>query len=347
MLHRFLVLVSLVVAGIAITSAPAHAEDAVLPAPTGPYSAGRTDTVVSVPDRDVPVSVWYPAAESGPAAPYIPARRPENAAEIAAHTAYRLYTPLAAGPMLAATVPATLDARPADLPALPVVVWSPGLGTPRWLASGLASDLASRGYVVVAVDHPGETPAVEVGDRVVVGAAAPTQEPEYMRAVLTRRVSDIGLVLDRLTELPLVGDRIDTERIAVAGHSYGGQTAVSVAAGDARIRTALVLDGSAGWDEVAEVPDLDRPVLLLAAGDMVHASWTSTAAVIGTMAEAGHYTGTDLPMLGGGAQLCGTIGAERGARITASVLAAWLDRHLRGRDTALPEGDPALRWRTR
>lgn len=345
MLHRFLVLVSLVIAGIAV--APVHAESAVLPAPTGPYSVGRTDAALPVPDRELPVSVWYPAAESGPAAPYIPARRPANAVEIAAHTAYRLYTPAAAGPMLTATVPAALDARPADLPALPVVVWSPGLGTPRWLASALASDLASRGYVVVTVDHPGETPAVEVGDRVVVGAAPPSRDPGYMRAALARRVSDIGLVVDRLAELPLVGDRIDTSRIAVAGHSYGGQTAVSVAAGDARIRTALVLDGSAGWDDVAEVPELDRPVLLLASGDMVHASWTSTAAVIGTMAEAGHYTGTDLPMLGGGADLCGTLGAERGTRITVSVLAAWLDRQLLGRDTALPADDPALRWRTR
>lgn len=347
MLHRFFVLVSLVIAGLAVTAAPVHAEGAILPAPTGPYFVGRTDAVVSVPDRVVPVSVWYPAAEPGPAAPYIPAKRPADAAAIATRTAYWLYTPAAAGPMLAATVAAALDVRPADLPELPAVVWSPGLATPRWLASGLASDLASRGYVVVAVDHPGETPAVEVGDRVVVGGAAPSRDPGYMRAALARRVSDIGLVLGRLAELPLVGDRIDMRRIAVAGHSYGGQTAVSVAAADSRVRTAMVLDGSAGWDEVAEVPDLDRPVLLLASGNMVHASWTSTDAVIGTMAEAGHYTGTDLPMFGGDAGLCGTIGAERGARITSSVLAAWLDRQLLDRDSVLPEDDPALRWRTR
>ncbi|MGV9819070.1 alpha/beta hydrolase [Nocardia xishanensis] len=68
--------------------------------------------------------------------------------------------------MSATVLPVSVDAPVADGGLLPVVIWSPALGTPRWIASGLLMDLASRGYVVVAIDHTGESPAVEVGGRV-------------------------------------------------------------------------------------------------------------------------------------------------------------------------------------
>ncbi|MEU4313739.1 alpha/beta hydrolase [Nocardia sp. NPDC024068] len=349
MLYRNIVLVFMIcVASLAVPavrSGPAHAEGPALPAPTGQYAVGRTDTTVAAPDREVPVSVWYPAAEAGRPASYIPASR-VNAAGIATRAAQWLYTPAAAGPMVTATVPATLDATPAALPSLPVVVWSPGLGTPRWLASGLAGDLASRGYAVVALDHPGETPGAEASGRVLRGEM-PSQDPAYLRTALAHRVEEVRLVLDGLGALPLVGDRLDTARVAVAGHSYGGQTAVSVAADDPRIRTAVVLDGSAGWDDVAEVPPMPHPVLLLASGNMVHASWTGTGAVIGTIAGAGHYTATDLPVFGGSEELCGRVDAAHAATLTRSVVAAWLDRHLLGGYSAMPEDDPLLRWRVR
>ncbi|WP_051161453.1 alpha/beta hydrolase family protein [Nocardia brevicatena] len=313
--------------------------------PNGPYPVGRTDTALTDSGRTIAVSVWYPAATAGPPAPYIPEPRPIAAAQIAARTAQWVYTPTAAVAMLLARVPATDNAAPADLGALPVVIWSPGLGTPRWLASGLAADIASRGYAVVTIDHTGEAPAVALPNGQLVLGDIPTRNPGYLRSALTVRVADMRLVLDRLTTLPVIGDRVDTNRIAAAGHSYGGQTAVTAAAADPRIRTVLVLDGSAGWDGVADVPDLEQPVLLLAAGDMLHASWLELhTAVAGTVAGAGHYSPTDLPAFGGGAELCGTIPAETGTAITRSVVAAWLDRTLRGADRPLPEF-PALHWR--
>lgn len=316
-----------------------------LAVPNGPYPVGRADTALTDSERTIAVSIWYPAAAAGPPAPYIPEPRPIAAAHIAARTARWVYTPAAAATMLLATVSATDNAAPADLGALPVVIWSPGLGTPRWLASGLAADIASRGYVVVTIDHTGEAPAVALPNGRLVLGETPTRDPDYMRSALTTRVTDMRLVLDRLTTLPLIGDRVDTNRIAAAGHSYGGQTAVTAAAADPRIRTVLVLDGSAGWDGVADVPDLEQPVLLLAAGDMLHASWLELdTAVAGTIAGAGHYTPTDLPAFGCGTELCGAIPAETGTAITRSVVAAWLDRTLRGIGRPLPEF-PALHWR--
>ncbi|WP_051132778.1 alpha/beta hydrolase family protein [Nocardia paucivorans] len=315
-------------------------------APNGPYPVGRTDTALTDSERTIAISVWYPAAASGSPAPYIPGPWPVATAQIAARTAQWLNTPIAAATMPLAAAPATADAAPAELGALPVVIWSPGLGTPRWLASGLAADIASRGYAVVTIDHTGEAPAVALPDGRLVLGEMPTGNLDYLRAALDARVADTLLVLDRLTTLPVIGDRIDPNRVAAAGHSYGGQTAVAAAAADPRIRTVLVLDGSAGWDGVVEVPHLARPVLLLAAGDMLHASWLELdTAVVGTIAGGGHYTPTDLPAFGGGIELCGTIPEDTGTEITRSVVAAWLDRTLRDSATRpLPEF-PALHWR--
>ncbi|PBO19749.1 lipase, partial [Streptomyces albidoflavus] len=41
----------------------------------------------------------------------------------------------------------------------PVVLYSPGLQISRTLGTATAIELASRGYVVVAVDHTYEAPA--------------------------------------------------------------------------------------------------------------------------------------------------------------------------------------------
>ncbi|WP_424184783.1 hypothetical protein ACOBQX_23210 [Actinokineospora sp. G85] len=61
------------------------------------------------------------------------------------------------GPELAATrVWSREDALP--LPGRrPLVLLSPGFGTPRQTLTGLAEDLASNGYVVAAVDHAYES----------------------------------------------------------------------------------------------------------------------------------------------------------------------------------------------
>ncbi|WP_280439864.1 alpha/beta hydrolase family protein [Nocardia cyriacigeorgica] len=329
-----LITAALVAAGLlALTAGTARAS---VPAPTGPHPVGRIDTVLDRDGRPIPVSIWYPTTATG-AAPYIPASTAVVRAQLAAEAALWLRTP-AAAPTMTTTVLPVAEGGPLAGDRLPVLIWSPGMGTPRWLASGLLMDIASRGYVVVAIDHTGESPAVEIRGQVRTGTPPTSGDPAYMRAQLATRVADARLVLDRLDALPVVGGHVDRTRIAMAGHSYGGQTAVSTAAADDRVRTAIVLDGSAAWDGVGTVPNVDLPILLLANGMMVHASWLGTDAVIGTLEGAGHYTPTDLPMFGGGVEFCGTIDAALGSRLTREVVAAWLER------APMPE-DPALRWR--
>ncbi|MGQ4601357.1 alpha/beta hydrolase [Nocardia sp. R6R-6] len=339
--------------GAAYFAGLAHAE---VPAPAGEHLVGRTDTTVSAGGRELPVSVWYPAAAPTIPAHYVPASNPVAAALLSTEAALWLGEPIAAPMMLTATVAAGQDA-PLDttLGPLPVVVYSPGLGTPRWLASGLAADLASRGYVVIGVDHPGETPAVEVHGELMLGTAPAYEDTEYMRRALDIRVADVHLVLDELAALPVVGGHVDIDRIAVVGHSYGGLTALAAMRAEPRVRVAVVLDGPAGWADNTDIErgGVDRPVLMLASGDMLHASWIRFASdnpafTLGTIRGAGHYTATDLPALAPSIARCGSLPAERAAAITRSVVTGFLDEQLRDAGAAAPLPSwPELEWRTR
>ena len=319
-------------------------------APDGSHPVGRVDTALTAPDhsRSIMVSVWYPATGADAPAAYIPAADPVTRTWIAFVSAEWLHTPVAAVAMADAPIGAT-EGTPVDtsLGRLPVVIVSPGLGTPRFILSGLAADLASRGYVVVTIDHTGESPAVEFpSGRIAFGRATRPDNAAYMRPRLADRLGDTRLALDRLPTLPVVGPLVDSGRIAMVGHSYGGLTAVQTMSRDPRVRAAVVLDGSAGWSGVAAAPALDRPVLLMSAGDTVHTSWSDfrdPRFEWASVAGAGHYFATDLPALGGSAELCGTMPADRAATVTRGTVTEWLDRHLLDRDTPRP-AHPELIW---
>jgi predicted dienelactone hydrolase len=96
----------------------------------------------------------------------------------------------------------------------PVVLLSHGSGADASNLTWLAEALASRGYLAVAMDHPGD----RFGDTSVEG-----------RFAAWRRARDVGVVLDRLLADPTFGPRIDRGRVAAAGHSSGGYTALALA----------------------------------------------------------------------------------------------------------------------
>ncbi|MCC3311553.1 alpha/beta hydrolase family protein [Nocardia africana] len=315
--------------------------------PAGAHAVGRVDAEIGHGARAVMVSAWYPTRTADRSAPYVPAAGPVAQLQIATRAAEWMHTPDAAGAMVGAQADATEDAA-VDGDQLPVVLVSPGMGTPRFILSGLATELASRGYAVVAIDHTGESPAVQLPDGRIVWGAAPTVTPDYMRAQLATRIGDLRLVLDHLTALPIVGARLDLGRIAALGHSYGGTTAVQLAAIDARVRAAVALDGPAGWDGVAAAPALDLPVLSLDLTGMWSSSWNGfrgSRFEVASILNAGHYTATDLPAFGCSADLCGTVPADRAALVSRDVVGLWLDRWLRGMDTPRFTA-PELVWQT-
>ncbi|MBF6460766.1 hypothetical protein IU433_17180 [Nocardia puris] len=217
-----------------------------LPAPSGPYLVGtetfrwvdpaRDEPATPDPDdrRAVIAQAWYPAAEpTGRRAPYLDGLGdlPASVSGIPGFVfgAYADVDTL--GELLATPHP--------DRERWPVVLFSPGYGAPRGFYTGLVAELASRGFVVLAVDHPYESAVTELpgGDLAtpVAVPADPDEGERYMAAQQDVRASDLRFVLDRLDALgPRLTGRVDTEHVAVIGHSFGGAAAAATAAADPR-----------------------------------------------------------------------------------------------------------------
>jgi pimeloyl-ACP methyl ester carboxylesterase len=131
-----------------------------------------------------------------------------------------------------------LDVRisaPATGSDLPIVLFSHGNGWHHDGYAPLAAFWASRGFVVVQPTHLDSR-------RYGIGF----DDPRYP-SIWTERIADFGRILDQLdvieAAVPGLGGRVDHTRIAVAGHSWGAQTAQALLG--ARI---LGKDGQVGKD---------------------------------------------------------------------------------------------------
>ncbi|HET9654803.1 MAG TPA: hypothetical protein VFP72_05580 [Kineosporiaceae bacterium] len=342
-----------------------------LPALPGRYPVGtvtrelvdhsRVDPYApTLQDRAVMVQVWYPArhADRFPTAPLLtPALAAflEKENGLPAGLLSTVLTRAHRG------VPA---ARPQDEQSgqegWPVVLFSPGWGFSRSLYSTMVEDLASRGYVVVAIDHPYDADAVEMADGHLVLGNQPVTEAAAVRAAEVR-VDDTRFVLDQLPVLR-AGLRLplDLHRVGMFGQSMGGATAASAMLADRRIMAGANLDGSFFGPVVDR--GLDRPFLLLSGAGHDRstdptwaAAWPKLRGWHANLMLAGseHMTFSDIAVLAGPLQLAtllppgqleamvGTIDGLRAAEIQQTYLTAYFDRFLRHRPAPLLNGpDP-------
>ena len=120
---------------------------------------------------------------------------------------------------------ANWDAIPlADGAPYPLVVFSHGSGASPLLTLFINEHLASQGFVVIATEHPANT----MLDRLLPAErydAGVVENYFYRPQDITRT---IDYALDTLNTGALSGI-IDAEKIAVAGHSFGGYTAFASA----------------------------------------------------------------------------------------------------------------------
>ncbi|MEU4690851.1 lipase [Actinoplanes sp. NPDC023714] len=350
-----------VVAPPVVAPAPAAASPAgfVLPAPTGKHEVGRDvlhlvdrerrDQWVPERDRELMVSMYYPAASrKGRAAGYLTA------------TEARLFLEMqgAAGAVDADRLSATRGtARTGAEPRrgrFPLVVLSPGFTLHRHTLTALAEQLASRGYVVAAIDHAYESAgSLFPGGRTLTCTACEVLDGatlEESARLPLGRAGDVGLVLDRLG-----GWRharmIDFTRIGMAGHSIGGNAAAATMAADRRVRAGINMDGTF-VSPVAE--GLDRPFLML--GTPPHApggrdyTWDRDYQKLGgwkrwlTVTGTGHLDFSDVAVIADQAGLADPESPLPGDRTTAIVrtyVVAFFDRHLRGVAQPLLDGPSA------
>ena len=267
-----------------------------LPAPTGPYLVGTVDLhlidhsranpwTATPPYRELMVSLWYPATavDRFPLAPHM---LPGAAAHFGSaagdgFTGSSLYGIPPESVDFAATrtsghqgAPVARHERP-----FPVVLYSPGAGDPRTWETTVVQDLASRGYVVVTIDHTYDSAEVEFPHGRVVDSLweqlfREAQQTNDFLTLATKvfdvRIADTRFVLDQLAALdrgrnpdaegrPIpagVAGAFDLHRTGMFGVSAGGLVAFQTMAEDPRIKAAVDLDGN------IESPLLPDPIQL-------------------------------------------------------------------------------------
>lgn len=138
------------------------------------------------------ITVWYPAAGDGPELPLDigPVGHP-------------LFKPGSAAP----------DAGFADAVRRPVVLLSHGFGGTARIMAWFGTALARAGYIVIAVDHPGNNGR----DRMTVEGAV----------MFWERPGDLTAALKRVEEESSISSHMDLARLGVAGFSAGGFTSIA------------------------------------------------------------------------------------------------------------------------
>ncbi|MFI7107648.1 alpha/beta hydrolase family protein [Nonomuraea sp. NPDC050227] len=351
-----------------------------LPQPTGPREIGtvtlhlrdgsRADPWIKAHDRrELMVSLWYPTRrpDGHPAAPWLPPR--------AAEAFYRSngLSPAAVGlPLTHGREGARVAGR-----GLPVVLFSPGNGADRSMNTTTVEELASWGYMVVTIDHPGDAGEVEFPDGTVTGRVlkpVPVSRLAEKADEIKVRVADARFVLDQLKELNK-GQNPDAERrtlpeglrgafdlgrVGMFGHSAGGATAAATMLADRRIKAVLNLDGPALGKVAAK--GLAKPYMLMEAeifdkpirGQKAFWSRLKGWRLHVRTNGAKHNSYTDLPVVYEQAAAAtgmskeqlravnGTLSAARSVAVTRAYTRAFFDLHLRREGTLL--GKPSSRF---
>ncbi|MGW1892286.1 alpha/beta fold hydrolase [Streptomyces sp. NPDC002004] len=243
-----------------------------LPTPSGPYPVSAKPRYLVDSSRNDPweprigvrelmVTVLQPAVP-GRGFPRAPQLTPGAATEF---THY--------GPLIHPELPvsgvdwaATLTHARVGAPPLPgrrpVLLYSPGGGDARTMGSALAVDLASHGWTVVTVDHPGDASEVAFPHerpgrkRVRTTELLGPPDAATFRTMIDTRVADLRFVLDAL----------GLERVGVYGHSAGGTAVAQALYEDRRIAAAVNLEGYLDQVDGELLPvarqGTDRPMLL-------------------------------------------------------------------------------------
>ncbi|MEW2528997.1 hydrolase [Streptomyces sp. NPDC047071] len=368
----------------AVRAQPEDGVRPVLPAPTGPHPVGTVTSrlvdhsrhdpwITSQPYRELMISVWYPARKTGgdPApAPYMAPGAAERWDAAAPHGIAKGAVDWP-GMRTHARPSAPVDDRGGRRP---VLLYSAGANDPRTWGTSLVEEMASRGYVVITVDHTYEAPGVQFpdgsvkGDKPLRDALAKVTDDRslsrLLKKVLNTRVADDKFVLDRLGALPHGLSRvIDRGRVGMFGQSAGGIAAAETMYEDKRVKAAVNLDGTMELNGEPKGTHLtpvarhgvDRPLLLMGRDGSDHTTEPSWGAFWShtpgwkrdfTLRDSRHQTYTDLaavlPQTGATRAVIeeniGTVDPKRAVAAQRAYVTSFFDRWLRDRDNHLLDG---------
>ena len=291
--------------------------------------------------RELSIRVWYPMSTHS--------SQNCRMAEYTSPKVWEYFAQLVGVPSFPVQTNSCQDAAVAE-GAHPVVVFSPGLTGTFTDYTFLMEDLASRGYIALAVNHTYEATAVEFSDgrfvRSVVGSHLGGPVPRDRKTTsfaLDVRLKDLRFVIDQIARLnvrrdsPFLG-RFDLSKIAVAGHSMGGLTALLTNQSDPHVKVAILID--------PVLPDVlpggtNKPVLLLTADRQQWAAnecglWRNlhSSRLAVSLQGSEHVALSDWIWLTKDTVRVGPMGRSMTMSAIRDYVAAFLDANLRGEQTS-------------
>lgn len=339
-----------------------------LPPLTGEYAVGRVSydfadstrqdpfVPASKQPREVAVKVYYPtdAAKAGASTPYAEGLEVDALALALHYPIDVIETDLRAH----AITDAPLSSAAATFP---VVLFTGDIGSTALYYAGLLEDLASHGYIVVAVSHPYSSTFTVLSDGrmalpVSSGSADTTKAAAGRDQIGAVWTADVGFVFAQLEKLNSDDKRfaghLDLAHTAIIGHGFGGAVALSVAASDSRFVGGISLDGRILGDTASKT--LDKPIMFIdpssaslrptdeaTALEQIKAKSTSTTYNVQVANSVGSTFATDLDTLNGvfadttksDANAAATVSSP--TSVVRSYVEAFLDKHLKGESVPL------------
>ncbi|RPJ38336.1 MAG: hypothetical protein EHM35_04745, partial [Planctomycetaceae bacterium] len=262
--------------------------------------ASRTDNLTKQP-RTLVTEIWYPATDEA-------RQMPGNK--------YSDFIPGGVTPEIDAMITQTFKISLAEVDKLfwneahrgapvregrfPLVVFSHGNGGSRHQNTFWCDCLASHGYIIVSADHTGNARWT-----IIDGKPIASQSGERLNSAKDRPL-DVCFLLDQMIRWDTGADarfagRIDTERAAIAGMSFGSFTAHWAADREPRFKAVVAMSGAPPAHTNLTVPSLrmlgteDRTLGVL--GNALirdnHAKHTGPSFLL-ELKNGGHYSFTDM-----------------------------------------------------
>jgi dienelactone hydrolase len=142
----------------------------------------------------------------------------------------------------------------------PTILFSPGFGGVNFLNTFYALELASHGFIVIGINHPGWSS----GTLLVDGSQVPFNQVDFndvdradtlFAEIVEQKANNLSAVLDELFNLNTTTDswlyqKIDLTKIFAAGHSSGGSASFLTCGTDSRISKSVNLDGFLYMDQI-------------------------------------------------------------------------------------------------